>query len=76
MSGRDIWLFGGGALAASLLSMGLVDSIEVALMPVVLGAGIQFIGEGARGAKLKVTEVRPSSTGIVHIRYDVRRPAG
>ena len=76
MPGRDIWLFGGGALASSLLSMGLIDSIEVAVMPVVLGAGIQLIGEGARGAKLNVTQVRPSSTGIVNIRYDVRRPAG
>lgn len=31
--GKDIWLFGGGALFRSLLDAGLVDTVEVALMP-------------------------------------------
>ena len=31
-SGRDIWLFGGGALFQSLLDAGLVDSVEVAVI--------------------------------------------
>src|SRR5690242_8186034 len=33
-SGRDIWLFGGGNLFASLLAAELVDDIELAVMPV------------------------------------------
>src|SRR5215203_5735306 len=32
--GRDIWLFGGGSLFASLLAAGVVDQLEVAIMPV------------------------------------------
>ena len=32
-SGRDIWLFGGGALFASLLDGGVVDTIELAVIP-------------------------------------------
>ena len=35
--GKDIWLFGGGTLFRSLLDIGLVDSVEVAIMPVLLG---------------------------------------
>ncbi|MFP5287071.1 MAG: dihydrofolate reductase family protein, partial [Thermoanaerobaculia bacterium] len=45
--GRDIWLFGGGALFRSLLDAGLVDTVEVAVMPVLLGAGIPLLPPGA-----------------------------
>src|SRR5437588_5708298 len=38
--GKDIWLFGGGLLFRSLLDAGLVDTVEVAMMPVLLGGGI------------------------------------
>jgi len=37
--GKDIWLFGGGALFRTLLDAGLVDLVEVAVMPVLLAAG-------------------------------------
>lgn len=37
--GKDIWLFGGGSLFRSLLGMGLVDTVEVAIIPVLLGGG-------------------------------------
>jgi dihydrofolate reductase len=36
-SGRDIWLFGGGVLFRSLFDAGLVDSIELAVSPILLG---------------------------------------
>jgi dihydrofolate reductase len=39
MEGKDIWLFGGGHLASGLMKANLVDSIEVSVMPVLLGAG-------------------------------------
>ena len=38
--GKDIWLFGGGSLFRSLLDLGLVDTVELAVMPVLLGDGI------------------------------------
>jgi len=38
--GKDIWLFGGGSLFRSLLGMDLVDTVEVAIIPVLLGGGI------------------------------------
>jgi dihydrofolate reductase len=71
--GRDIWLFGGGVLAGSLLAMNLVDVVELAIMPVVLGAGVPFVDRAARRVPLHLTRVQQSSVGIVHVRYDVRR---
>ena len=44
--GRDIWLFGGGNLFGSLLAAGVVDQIEIAVMPVVLGGGIPLVSTG------------------------------
>jgi dihydrofolate reductase len=39
-SGKDIWLFGGGSLFRSLLDAKLVDTVEVAIIPVILGDGL------------------------------------
>ena len=69
--GRDIWLFGGGVLAASLLAMNLVDVVEMAIMPVVLGAGIPVVDRVARRVPLHLTRMQQSSAGIVHLQYDV-----
>jgi dihydrofolate reductase len=69
--GRDIWLFGGGALFRSLLDTGLVDSVEVAVIPVLLGEGVPLLPPGA-DAKLVLsdTKVLPAS-GIVMLSYFV-----
>ena len=42
-SGKDIWLFGGGSLFRSLAVAGLVDTIEVAVIPILLGGGVPCI---------------------------------
>ena len=69
--GRDIWLFGGGVLFRSLLDAGLVDTVEVAMCPVLLGNGIPLLPEGA-AAKLVLTDqkILPAS-GIVMLSYSV-----
>jgi len=75
-STRDIWLFGGGALFQSLLDAGLVDSVEVAVMPVLLGAGIPLLPPGSK-TRLKLVDhqVLPAS-GIVALSYAVPGKAG
>jgi dihydrofolate reductase len=74
--GKDIWLFGGGELFRLLLDAGLVDTVEVAVMPVLLGAGIPLLPPGA-SAKLKLSDHRvlPKS-GIVVLAYAVKGGAG
>lgn len=37
--GKDIWLFGGASLTTSLLNLHLVDEINLAIHPVILGGG-------------------------------------
>jgi len=74
--GRDIWLFGGGVLAASLLAMDLVDVIELAIMPVVLGNGVPFVDRVARRVPLHLARTQQSPAGIVNLQYDVLHAAG
>ncbi len=46
--GRDIWLFGGGELLRSLLALGGVDTVEPAVIPVLLGGGRPLLPEPRR----------------------------
>jgi dihydrofolate reductase len=72
--GKDIWLFGGGLLFRSLLNAGLVDAVEVAVIPVLLGGGIPLLPSPARQSKLTLTRHRIyQQTGIVFLEYSVNR---
>ncbi len=72
--GRDIWLFGGGELFRSLLALGLVDTVEVALIPVLLGGGIPLLPSSAERAKLALTGHRVyGRTGTVLLEYAVEK---
>ena len=71
-TGKDIWLFGGGSLFRSLLDAGLVDTVEVAIMPVLLGEGIALLPPPARQTKLKLTGHKVYKTGIVSLEYSVQ----
>jgi dihydrofolate reductase len=70
--GKDIWLFGGGSLFASLLDAGLVDTVEIAVVPVLLGGGIPLLPPPAKRAKLVLTGHRVyERSGIVLLEYSV-----
>jgi len=74
--GRDIWLFGGGALFRSLLDAGLVDTVEVAVMPVLIGAGVPLLPPGA-ATKLELADQKTlPASGIVVLSYSVPGAVG
>lgn len=84
--GKDIWLFGGGVLFRSLLEAGLVDRVEVGVVPVLLGEGIPVLpglgrdaGEGSDDAApppatapLLLHSVERFDSGILLVKYEVR----
>lgn len=69
-SGKEIWLFGGGLLFRSLLDAGLVDRVDVSLIPVLLGGGIPLIPQGRRWS-LKFKDSRTFPSGIVSLSYTI-----
>lgn len=73
-AGKDIWLFGGGSLFRSLAEEGLVDTVEVAIVPVILGGGIPLVAEPASRIELTLTEHRVlRKTGTVSLTYEVNK---
>lgn len=76
-TGKDIWLFGGGELFRSLLAEGLVDTIEPAIVPIVLGDGVPFLPRPATRHHLRLTAHRVyPTTGIALLEYAVGSAKG
>lgn len=70
--GKDIWLFGGGESFRSLLELGLVDTVELAIVPVLLGGGRPFLPPLAVRRILSLTDQQLyEKSGIVLLKYDV-----
>lgn len=69
--GRDIWLYGGGALFRSLLDAGVVDTVEVAVVPVLLGAGIPLLPPGAATKLILADQKTLPASGIMALSYSV-----
>lgn len=70
--GRDIWLFGGGELFASLLELGYVDTVELALIPVLLGDGLPLLPAPTVQRTLSLSGRRVyEGSGIVSLEYAV-----
>jgi dihydrofolate reductase len=68
--GKDIWLFGGGLLFRSLLELRLVDTMEVAIIPVLLGGGVPLLPDTPVRAGLQLLEHQVyEKTGTVRLEY-------
>lgn len=67
-NGKDIWLFGGGELFRTLLAARLVDEIELAVIPILLGSGIPLLPPSQR-VPLTLTRHKVYSSGILSLTY-------
>jgi dihydrofolate reductase len=72
-AGRDIWLYGGGELFAQLLAWGLVDTVEPAIIPVLLGGGKPFLPAPAVRRRLTLARHRAYPSGMLLVEYAVRK---
>lgn len=69
--GKDIWLFGGASLTTSLLNLGLVDEISLAVHPIILGGGKPLFSDINNRVPLTLTDTKTYSTGLVSLTYTV-----
>lgn len=72
----EIWLFGGGTLFGSLLQAGQVDTVEVTIVPVLLGGGVPLLPAGVPRTPLALTDTHTYPSGMVTLSYTVERPQG
>ena len=67
--GKDIWLFGGASLTASLMNAGLVDEISLAVHPIILGAGKPLFTNIKNRTALTLAHTKTYSSGLVALTY-------
>jgi len=72
-SGRDIWLYGGGELFSQVLAWDLVDTVELALIPVLLGGGVPFLPSPAVRRRLTLAGHHAYPSGMVLLEYEVQK---
>jgi dihydrofolate reductase len=70
---RHIWIAGGGRLAAECLRLGLADEVRYSIAPVVIGDGIRFFEGLDADVPLHLVETKAYATGMVALRYEVRK---
>ncbi len=71
-SGKDIWIMGGGGLFRSFLDSGHVDTVEVAVIPVLLGGGVPLLPPPYDPAKLRLLSHKVYRSGRVSLAYEVQ----
>ena len=72
--GKDIALFGGASLFRSLLDAGQVDTVEVSLIPVLLGSGISLMPPPYGAVPLRLTSQKVlRKTGTISLAYAIER---
>lgn len=69
--GRDIWLYGGGQLFAQLLEWDLVDTVEPAIIPILLGGGLPFLPAPAARRRLEFVRSQSYPSGMIYLEYRV-----
>ena len=64
--GKDVFLLGGGEIVGQYLAAGLLDVLELHVVPMVLGDGSRIF----RGADVQLEQVRAvEAPGVTHIKY-------
>ena len=69
-NGKDIWLFGGGELFRTLLAAHLVDELELAILPVLLGTGIPLLS-GEHRVQLRLEQQKTYKNGTLSTTYSI-----
>lgn len=70
---RSIWFVGGGQVAGECLRLGLADELRYSIVPVLIGQGVSFFDRLERDAPLHLVEAKAYQSGMVALRYEVRR---
>jgi dihydrofolate reductase len=72
---RNIWVVGGGAVSGECLRRGLADELRYSILPVLIGDGISYFEALDKDVGLHLLEAKAYRSGMVALRYEVKRPA-
>lgn len=69
--GKNIWLYGGASLTSSLMQLGLVDELWLAVHPILLGSGKLLFSHLPGRVPLQLLDSKTYSTGLVSLTYKI-----
>ncbi len=67
--GKDIWLFGGASLTTTFINEGLVDEMNLAVHPILLGTGKSLFNNIEGRKHFKLADSKQYSSGLVMLNY-------
>ncbi|BBI36441.1 dihydrofolate reductase family protein [Cohnella abietis] len=70
-SDGDVWLVGGGQLVAAFLEANLLDELQIAVIPKVLGEGIPLFPKGTLPSAFRLTQIQQFGQ-IVSLSYTAK----
>ncbi len=72
-AGKDVLLSGGGNITQQYLAAGLLDELELHIVPMLLGDGARLFAD-RRNAEVKLEQIRAvEAPGVAHVKYRVAR---
>jgi dihydrofolate reductase len=73
--GKDIWLYGGASLITTMMNLDLVDELQVAVAPIVLGSGKPLFSGINHRVPLSLKDVSRDKSGMVLFTYEINTNA-
>jgi dihydrofolate reductase len=67
---RRVWVYGGGEIVRSMIAVGKLDVLELALIPTVLGEGIPLFPRGTGALNLQLVKCETKAKGALHLVYE------
>ena len=66
---RRVWIEGGGQIIRSMIAIGKLDVLELAVIPIILGDGIPLFPQGTGGLHLRLVKCETKASGALHLVY-------
>jgi dihydrofolate reductase len=69
---KDIYIWGGGDVITQFIDLELLDELNIAIIPVLLGNGVPLFGKISKLKKLTLTECKKfEKSGIAVLKYEL-----
>nr|WP_247881332.1 dihydrofolate reductase family protein [Skermanella sp. TT6] len=67
---RRVWIEGDGQVVRSVIGIGRIDVLEMAVIPVILGNGIPLFPQGTGELKLRLVKCETRAKSALHLVYE------
>ena len=65
-----MWIEGGGRVIRSMIAIGKLDVLELAVIPIILGEGVPLFPQGTDELKLWLVKCESKAKGALHLVYE------